>query len=495
MSKNGMHLEKMGKFKCVFSENASVRYVYSLCGEGGATLYTESGDWEHFLTYKSVMFFRKVVPHDAVRIERKFKKGQLGLERNWLNARLSEGLYLVGKVENEYIFARSNEYRTYEYQLRTPSAPKKYGKKAVDPADTLKDIKGLKFVTVSADGSCYYFLKDARIKNRFAELRGRRFSDLLLSATLTFLSLVGFIAFSALAVYGAIKASALFTALGASGIAISLISFIAFFKKTQKITEARRILLEEERARREAEAEKPQEAEQPKPEPAANNTVVMNTVVLNKYGEGTKKAPNGQMQYDTGFDCMGQLFDQTDNPALDPSVNPAIAAAKDPLKLANSFSESAFETKADDTVYYTDEVSSANKDAIYDGAFTKAPKKRKEKPVPKANPVYDDEDDEDPEEYEEYEEYDEYDDGYESSLLPYYILYGLATVIGALLIGLGAYFLVSFFTASNGLFAALAIISFVFAPFLIKFGVTNFRYLSEEPFDDEDEMIDDEEDL
>ena len=474
MSKNGMHLERMGKFKCVFSENAGVRYVYSLCGEGGSTLYTESGDWEHFLTYKSVMFFRRAVPADAVKIERKFKKGQSGLERNWLNARLGEGLYLIGKVENEYIFGRSDEYRTYEYQIRTPSSPKKNPKKAVDPADTLKDIKGLKFITVSSDGSCYYFLKDAKIKNRFAEWRGKRITDMLLSASLTVLSLIAFIAFSALTVYGAVADKTLFTALGGAGLVASLVGFVVFFRKTQKISEARRVYLEEERARLEAESRAKESEEKPKAaDTTNNNTVVMNTVVLNKYGVDVKRGrtPVGDIQYDTGFDSVGQLFDQTSEPTLDPNVNPAIAASKDPLKLAAALMQNAAPPEGK-TVYVeqSDDNDTENEDAIYDGAFSKKPR-RAVAPEPYGETETDGD---------EYDDGEEYGDGdyYERPTL-WYLLYGLVTAAGIALAVLAVYLLTLFFTGGNGLFMAVAIVSLVFSPFLIKFGITNIRYLSE----------------
>jgi hypothetical protein len=421
-----------------------------------------------------------------VKIERKFKKGQSGLERNWLNARLGEGLYLIGKVENEYIFGRSEEYRTYEYQLRTPAAPKKNPKKAIDPADTLKDIKGLKFITVSSDGSCYYFLKDARIKNRFAEWRGKRISDQLLSASLSVLCLIAFIAFSTLTVYGAVISRTLFTALGGVGLVASLVGFVVFFRKTQKISEARRIYLEEERVRAEAEnkAQDPEEKTKTADTTNNNNTVVMNTVVLNKYGDDGKRGrtPVGEIQYDTGFDSVGQLFDRADSPSLDPNVNPAIAASKDPLKLAAALMQNTSPAQGQ-TVYAEQSAESEKEkeDAIYDGAFSKSSDTGYEE-----NDVSYGDDVPDVDGYDEYE-----DEDYCESLTPQYVLYGLVTAAGIALAVLSVYLLTLFFTGGNGLFMALAIISLVFSPFLIRYGIANIRYLSEwscdEDLDEPDE--------
>lgn len=485
MSKNGMHLERISTFKCIFSEDASIRYIYELCGEGGATLYTGSDEWEHFLTYKNVMFFRKSVPADAVHVERKFKKDQLGLERNWLNARLSEGLYLLGKVENEYIFARSKAYETYEYQIKKPEKTKK--KDQVDPADTLKDISGLKFVTAAIDGSCYYFLKDAHIKNRFVETRGRRLSDQLLAATVSILALIAFIALSALTVFGAIRNSKPFILLGAAGLVIALITFIVYFRKTQKIAEARRIWKAEEKARLEAErraAEEQPQTEAPQtPDATNNNTVVMNTVVVNKYGDEGGNGRRGGQVYDTGFDSMGQIFDPADNPQLDPNLNPAIAASKDPIRMAQALINGTDPSSRG---------SADSRDTIYDGAFStdrgdtiyvdpevEHPERR--------GAAYGDEYDED--EYDD-EDYGDGDDSERPTLL--YLLYGAATAIGIALAVLGIYMLVSFFSGGNGLFIAIAIVSLIFSPFLIRFGILNLRALMNgEYYDDEEEEDDD----
>ena len=52
------------------------------------------------------------------------------------------------------------------------------------------------------------------------------------------------------------------------------------------------------------------------------------------------------------------------------------------------------------------------------------------------------------------------------------------TAAGIALAVLAVYLLTLFFTGGNGLFMAVAIVSLVFSPFLIKFGITNIRYLS-----------------
>ena len=481
MSRNGMHLQRMGKFKCIFSENASIRFIYALCGEGGATLYTQSTDWEHFLTYKNVMFFRKAVPNDAVRIERKFGKNQLALERNWLSARLAEGLYMIGKVDNEYIFARSEEYRDYEYQIKKPQKVKKNKKATSDPSDTLKDIKGLKFVTVSSDNEAYYFLKDAKIKNRILENRGKRLSDQLLAAFVSVLSVIGFGAFAALTVYGVIKDSTLLTVLGAIGLFVTFISFIVFYRRSQKIAELRRIRAEENRARMQAEQKPDKASENPKSEPANSNTVVMNTVVLNKY-DGSKKKKRGAETYDEGINSMGQIFDATDNPALDPNVNPALAASKDPIKLANAFMD---EDETDDepqTIYVND--------PIYDSeAFGKSKpySSKKSKPITVVEPIEetDDTDDDYTDEYS--------DDGYEngSPIVPF-LLYGLAILIGIGLAALGIYLITAFFTGSgNSLFIVLALLCLLFSPFIARFGILNCQrviYENSDSYTPEDEL-------
>ena len=472
MSKNGLHLVRISKFKCVFAENAAQRYVYALCGEGGQTLYTQSPDWEHFLTFKHVMFFRKLIPADAVRIERKFKSNQKSLERNWLTARLAEGLYLIARVENEYIFAHSNEYTTYEYHVKRIEPSNR--KEDLDKTDTLKDTKGLIFVAASSDCQTYYFLKDARFKHLAHENRGKRLSDQILAAFLAVLSVVGFGAFAALCIFGVVKSTSWIAVLGGFGMFVAFVCFVAFFRRTQNIAELRTILKQERLAKEKSEQpEQPQKEEKPS-DPTQSNTVVMNTVVVNKYGDEEQKKKRSAKSYDQGLDSIGQIFDSADNPALDPNLNPAIAASKDPIRLANAFSDTEVIEQECERVY--------RDDTIYDGAFSQGSSTIA--PVTDITNEIRDENDQD-EQVQDDQDYTS--DSAFKTYLPYII-----SVLGGIALGaLGLFWLISFFSTSNALTLVAAVISLIFSPFLVRFGIANCKEISYENSDlyqDEDDQ-------
>lgn len=361
-SKNGFHIEKIGKLRCVFTEDAGKRYIYALCRPGNEGFYTSSPDWEHIFTHKSVIFFRKAVPPDAVCIERKFKKRQSALEENWLNAKLLQGLVLIGKTENEYVFGRSGDYRFYKYRIKHVNL-KKSKKNNEDPASSVKPSPEMKFVTVSDSGSTYYFLADNKIRASVKENRGKRVSDLLLAAFAAAGAALGFCAALFLTVYGTVKASAAGNSVkpwlisGCCAAAVFAVIFIIFFMRFQKISELRRIMAQQRRAllleeRRRAEEEAAKAREKTKSDPTNNNTVVMNTVVLNNYRKKRKKnqnMANSFSDYDADFsESVGQMFDPavnaSGNPALDPELNPALKAARNPGKLAKAIIDGSIES-------------------------------------------------------------------------------------------------------------------------------------------------------
>lgn len=502
MSKNGLHVERIGKLKYVFTEDASIRFIYAIAGEGGETLYSESGEWENFLTVKNVMFFRKSVPADAVSIERKFGKKQKALEKNWLTARLAEGLCLIGRVENEYVFRRGSEYGSYEYHIKTADL-KKCKKNNTDPTDTLGGIRGLTFVTASSDGITYYFLKDAKIKNSVTENRGKRLSDQALAVFIATGSAFAFCACAALTVFGAIKSLTFWLAAGAVGMLAFGVSFIFFFKRSQKIAEIRKIRADERRARLEAERLSAQSAEEQANAPSDaistdttnNNTVVMNTVVLNNYGKDVQGAQN--IPFD-GINNMGAIFDPAQNPALDPRTNPALDPARNPAlnavqnpaQLASSAMSSPYSAQplqADGSVYQSPgfKISESYRDF-----------------EPEQTSSYPEDEWVAPEQIPDDEEYDDSDEQYDGEyyneegfpILPFigYALLGLACIVAFCL---SIRFTVSWFGdgGKNILLLVLSFLGIGFSPFLFWFGFLNCRrILVESPveYDEEDEYYD-----
>lgn len=497
MSKNGLHLERIGKLKYVFTEDASIRFIYAVCGEWGKTLYSESGEWENFLTVKNVTFFRKSVPADAVSIERKFGKKQQALEKNWLTARLAEGLCLIGRVENEYVFRREGEYGSYEYHIKTADL-KKCKKNNTDPTDSLGGIRGLTFVTASSDGTTYYFLKDAKIKNSVTENRGKRLSDQALAVFIATGSAFAFCACVALTIFGAIKSLTLWLTAGAIGIVAFAISFIFFFKRSQKIAEIRKIRAEERRARLEAERLAAQSAEEQassasntaSADTTNNNTVVMNTVVLNNYGKDGQGAQN--IPFD-GINNMGAIFDPAQNPALDPRTNPALDpahnpalnAVQNPAQLASSVMSSPYSAQplqADGSVYQSPgfKISESYRDfepqqtSTYTEDEWVAPEQ-----IPENEEYYDSE--------EQYDDDCYYEEGF--PILPFigYALLCLACVVAFCL---SIKFTASWFGESgkNVLLLVLSFFGIGFSPFLFWLGFSNCRrILVESPVDDDEQ--------
>ncbi len=315
MSANGLHISEIRKSKCRFTEDASVRYIYSICGQGDDALYTEQSGWTHFCNYKGVSFFRRAVPADAVKLVRDYKKKHIKQEHSWLMARLREGLALIGKVGNEYIFGRSDEYKYHEYVIKQIGKPKKA--KDGQVISPLGDTFGLTFICENGSGSVYYFIKDAKAKNAIIERRGRRLTDQIMAIFLATGAAIGFCAAAACCVFGLIKGGVFKLPLligGAVGGAVFAVLFALSLSKFKKITEARRIYKEEKRLKREADAIYGNPAQSEKISEPQSNTVVMNTVVMNNYGE--QNAPIGSNPYE-------QIFS-------DPTImqNPAMAAAQ-----------------------------------------------------------------------------------------------------------------------------------------------------------------------
>ncbi len=333
MSANGLHINKIGKSKCFFDEDATVRYLYSVCGDDEDFFYTEKSGWTHFCNYKGVPIYRREVPPDAVKLVRNYGKKHLKQEKSWLNARLAEGLLLIGRIENEYIFMRTGEYVDYEYVTLPISKPKK---RKNDKDDTkmrsLAEAKKMTFITTDSGGSVYYFIKDAKAKNAVLETKGKRLSDQIFSAFGATGSTLGLFAAIVATLYGLFGEKQLLKPLAIGGGVTALIFAVAFvvcLKRFKRISEERRILKEELRLKKEADSQpKQEEAPQKQAEPQnGGNTVVMNTVVMNNYGEGGAR----DKFKNTGINAYGQLYD-TDiieqNPALDPTLNPALAAAQ-----------------------------------------------------------------------------------------------------------------------------------------------------------------------
>ncbi len=339
MSAKGYHIDKIGKVSCIFTEDATVSYLYSVCSVGKELLYTNESGWTHFCNYKNVMFYRKAVPSDAVKIQRTFKKNQQELERGWLAARLAEGLALIGRRGSEYVFQRTEEFSEYEYQIiRIKKQKKTVGKDGKPLPSPFEAARGLLYLCESEDGVTYYFLKDESARHAVTKNRGKRISDQLLAMFISTASAIAFCAAVILTFVALIKN----VALGQAWIALTIIGtvssltffllFIAFFNRFQKIAEARRIRKEEKRALAAKAAALQQEAaETPEKKPASDakgNTVVMNTVVLNNYGKDGKKGSS----FEPLTNSVGQIFEE--NPELE-TLNPAFASMKETNELAN----------------------------------------------------------------------------------------------------------------------------------------------------------------
>ena len=487
MSANGFHISKIGKASCFFTEDAGVRYIYSICGEDDDALYTEQSGWTHFCNYKGVPFFRKAVPADAVKMVRTYKKKQEHLEKSWLNARLGEGLSLIGRVGNEYIFERTEEHRGFEYHIRHKTAPKKTKEGEVIAAP-LGEISGLIFVCTNDDGSAYYFIKDENARNSVTENRGKRLSDQILAALITTGSALGFCASIALAIFGLIhkKLTTPLLIAGGIGVVIFAISFIVFFKKFQRISEQRKIRREEKRKeaeRQRAENASPKQEEQPKPIEAPASTVVMNNIVMNNYGT------DAGMQADPLSLANGQIFGQ--NPALDPSVNPALNPQTNPA-LAMADPQKIVKTVMD-TVRYGDAADTINQgeapdDDIWQGTeqfgggqYTPEPA-----PFPQSTSIYDDDEWVGAEQDEDTDEDDEEDNDGGFPLAPF-IANAIICLISVFAMIFGIRYGVTWFVKlgeGNVLALVFSLLAIGFSPFAFRYGLLSCKKMLEENNDD-----------
>jgi len=495
MSENGYHLVKIGKFKCVFSEEPIKRYIYSLCAEGDESLYALGSEWELLLTFKGVLFYKKEVPSDAVVIPRVFNKKRSSLELKWLNARLAEGLVLIGRLGNEYIFKRSTEYVDHEYYIKRVSKKKKPSKKAKNKKhtgqDTFSEVKTMRFVTVSPNGDTYYFLKDAKIKNSVIENRGKRLSDQLLALFISTGSALAFCASVLLALFGILSAKtngASFIPWLVGGGAAALVFaslFVSFFLRFQKIAEARKIRAEEKRARLEAEAAAAQadatQAQSPVSENTNNNNnIVMNTVVLNSYGEKSSSSGANNVLDPNLQNAMGQVFDGSASQPLDPRVNPMLATARTPEELAKAVMQAA---SAQNVPQYEDKTD-ANDSDIWQGADIFG--QQKQPSMPFNATVYDDKElqaeepysEENQDEYETEESEDEYGEYREGFPLMRFIGYAVLAFISIVILSLSVRFCISWFLSSdkgNFLTLALSLLGIGFSPYLCYLGITSCR--------------------
>lgn len=478
MSANALHINKIGSFSCSFTEDTAIRYVYSICGEDEDILYTEKSGWEHFYTFKGVSFYRKAIPADAVKLTRTYKKKHSHQEISWLNARLSEGLSLIAKIGNEYIFARDDEKKDYEYSVKYKQKKKK-PKKNKEPEAYMPfgDTNGYTFVC-EGDGA-YYFIKDESARHSVIENRGKRLSDLLFSALVVTGSALGFCASLAAFIYSFIAAEIFKIPLmifGGVGALACTVTFFIFFKKFQRISEARKIRREEKRKAQNTPTEAPTEATQSEQRVAepTGNTVVMNTVVMNNYGSGTEQGGATQ------FTPPPMMPDGNVNPALDPSINPAIAAAQNPEELARVVMNGVRYGNAADTLEqgeaYTQPLSPTNDTAVIDEPIVLDESDK----ISFVNPI---------------DEYGQDTDGLDNEeqdtfpLLKFiaYALTCFAAVLGAIL---GIRYCITWFSAlgqGDALLISLSLIGIGFAPFIFRYGLLSCRELLDNHSDSEDD--------
>ena len=475
MSENGYHLAKMGKFKCIFSEEPSKRYIYSLCAEGDEALYALGGDWEHQLTFKDVLFYRKEIPSDAVKIRRMFDKKRVSNELNWLRARLIEGLVLIGKLGDEYFFKRSADYVDYEYYIKRKNGKKKKKKKGDGVTDDLfSEVNSMHFVAVSDDGSTYYFLKDAKIKHSVIENRGKRLSDQLLALVISTCSALFFCASVLFTLLACLRAntngSGILPWLIGGGAAALLFAslFITYFLRFQKIAEARRIRAEEKRAREAAAANAVTESAQTntpesKNPTSNNNNIVMNTVVLNSYGKGKKGSADSDEEFDPNLkEVMGQVFDGPGTAAMNVTANPDIQNARTPEELARAVMNAA---QGQGEMNYEDKTDSAEPDDIWQGTGIFGARKS-------TSDVYEEEwvdiaedDGEDEAQYGE----DEEDYGDEGFPIVRFIGYAILCFLCVVAFSLSVRFAITWFISadkSNVLTLVLSALGIAFTPFL-----------------------------
>ena len=474
MSANALHINKIGRFSCTFTEDATLRYVYSICGEHEDCLYTEKSGWEHFCTFKGVSFFRKVVPADAVKLTRQYKKKQASQEISWLNAKLGEGLSLVAKLGDEFIFERTDEKKEYEYSIKYKQKKKK--KNDGQAYMPFGDISGYTFVC-SAESGNHYFIKDESARHSVLQNRGKRFSDLLFSALIIAGSAIGFCASIVAMIFSLFTNNVFKTPLlilGAVGTLACTVIFGVFFKKFQRISEERRIRREEKR--REAEEQPiPKVEETPEQTPiesSTGNTVVMNTVVMNNYGAGAQADTGVPTQFPSSVPQNAQMLDPNINPALDPAQNPAISALQNPTEFARAIMNSVKYGEAADTLEQGEapEIIStipANEQPIY------LESEESEPDTP--DPTDENDDDQDDKEH-------------ESFPLLKFIAFALICFASVLALVLGIRYCITWFTAlgqGDALLIALSLIGIGFSPFAFRFGYLGFKELLDDHKEDE----------
>ena len=315
MSENGYHLVKITRTRCIFSEEISRRFVYSLCAEGDETLYAQGDEWRELLTFKGIRFYCKEIPPDAVKTERSFDKKRVKAEKLWLDARLAEGMVLLDTLDGEYIFRRDTSFSEYEYYIARPH--KKKPKKGETPSDALAEARLMRFMTVSDDGSTYYFLNNSGVKRSAKPEKGRRLSDLLIALFISTGSALAFCASALLTVFGVIGANingspVIPWALGGSAAAMLFaILFVIFFLRFRSVSELRRLSDEEALARQAMASAASHEPEAPDVNETTNNNnnIVMNTVVLNNYGNKKTSADMSAGEFDPNLQAvMGQVF-------------------------------------------------------------------------------------------------------------------------------------------------------------------------------------------
>jgi hypothetical protein len=345
MSENGYHLVKMTRTKCIFSEELSRRFLYSLCAEGDEQLYTQGDEWTHLLTFKNVHFYCKEIPRDAVSTERYFDKKKLRAEKLWLDARLAEGLTLMDVSDGRYIFRRDSSLSSHEYFIRRADTINRKSPDGVSPHARTKDMR---FITVSGDGSSYYFINNTG-RAASAPAKGERLGDQLLALFIATGSALAFCAALLVTAFGAIGAkvnggSTLPWLIGGiSGAVVFFVLFTVFFMRFRSIAEMRAILREEQRARKEAlereqaaAADTAPAAEQKQGDTTNNNSnIVMNTVVLNNYGD-KKNVQGGAFpgfgeEFDPNLQGISKFFEANQVPGA-PFAPPISAPAAEPLE-------------------------------------------------------------------------------------------------------------------------------------------------------------------
>jgi hypothetical protein len=265
--------------------------------------------------------------------------------------------------------------------------------------------------------------------------------------------------------------------IGGIGALACTITFFIFFKRFQKISEARKIKREEKRrAETESIIEKNEEipqSEQKINEPTGN-TVVMNTVVMNNYGNAAEQGGAPQ------FTPSPMIPDGSVNPALDPSINPAIAAAQNPEEFARAVINGVRYGNAADTLeqgeaYNQPLVPQNNTAAI-------------EEPI-----ILDDSDKiSDADVLDEYEEdADELDSEAQDTFpLLKFICYALSCFAAVFLAILGVRYCITWFSLlgqGDALLISLSLIGIGFAPFIFRFGLFGCRELLADHNEDEDE--------